>query len=108
MTLQKRIEDWRKYPNALGSEAQVATIVGEVAAKRHEPIPAYVKKALKVLALRGTMRDIAPAIQRNEDRHPEARPFPDIVDVGATACGLSWTESIAAISRYFADYSRRA
>lgn len=32
MDLPEKIEDWKKYPNALGSEAQAAIIAGEITA----------------------------------------------------------------------------
>lgn len=32
MTLLEKINDWKKHPNALGSEAQVSVLVGELAA----------------------------------------------------------------------------
>ena len=44
MTLKERIEDWKKYSNALGSEAQVAVIVGEVAGQLNE---VFLKRSLR-------------------------------------------------------------
>jgi|LakMenE18May11ns_1017448.scaffolds.fasta_scaffold9771292_3 hypothetical protein len=32
MTLHEKINDWKMYPNALGSESQVSVLVGEIAA----------------------------------------------------------------------------
>ena len=64
MTLHEKINDWKKYPNALGSEAQVSVLVGELAALLKKEIPEPVKSALKTLALRGTMRDIASAYRQ--------------------------------------------
>ena len=101
MSIQDKIDDWKKYPNALGSEAQVAVIIGEVANAIGEEIPANVSQALKTLALRGTMRDIAAAIQRGgEENHPGTPSFHDVVDVGALAAGLSWTEAISQVASY--------
>jgi hypothetical protein len=101
MTLTEKIERWKDYPNALGSEAQAAVIVGEIAHALGEDIRQEVASALKKLALRGTMRDIAAAIQRPDERHLHVPSFHDVVDVGASAAGLSWTEAIATITRYF-------
>ena len=70
MDLKEKIEDWMKYPNALGSEAQAAIIVGSIAAENGEAIPDNIKSALKILSLRGMMRDIASAIQRGEEHIP--------------------------------------
>lgn len=99
--LRDEIADWKKYPNALGSEAQAAVIVGEVSRAGGADVPEYVTTALKQLALRGTMRDIAAAIQRGEEHNPGIPSFHDVVDVGAASAGLSWTEAIRAITDYF-------
>lgn len=107
MALREKIEDWKKFPNALGSEAQAAVIVGEVAQALIEGIPNEVAAALKKLALRGTMRDIASAIQRGEERNPGVPSFHDVVDVGAAASGLSWTEAISVITRHLDGASTR-
>ena len=89
MYLREKIEDWKKYPNALGSEAEAAVIVGEVDNALGEQIPDEVSAALKKLALRGTMRDIAAAIQRGKKRNPDVPSFHDVVDAGAATAGLS-------------------
>ena len=107
MPLREKIEDWKRFPNALGSEAQAAVIVGEVANALHEQIPDEVSGALKKLALRGTMRDIAAAIQRGEEHNPGVPSFHDVVDAGAAAAGLSWTEAISTITRYLDAASGR-
>ncbi len=107
MTLRDKIEDWKKYPNALGSEAQAAVIVGEVANALREEVPDQVTSALKKLALRGTMRDIASAIQRDEERSPGVPSFHEVVDIGAAAVGLSWTEALCAITCYLDIASKR-
>lgn len=65
MNLQEKINDWKKYPNTLGSESQVSVLVGELTAILKKEIPEPVKSALKTLALRGTMRDITSAIVSN-------------------------------------------
>ena len=102
MVLKKKIEDWKKYPNALGSEAQAAIIVGSIAAETGEAIPENIKSALKILSLRGMMRDIASAIQRDEEHilRPGTPSFHDVVDSGAASCGVSWTEALAVITQY--------
>lgn len=107
MTLREKIEEWKKFPNALGSEAQAAVIVGEVAAAIGQEIPDEVSAALKKLAIRGTMRDIAQAIQRGEENEPGVPSFHDLVDIGAAAAGLSWTEAISTITRYLEVSSAR-
>ena len=107
MPLTEKIEDWKKYPNALGSEAQAAVIVGEVANAIGEGVPDEVSAALKKLALRGTMRDIAAAIQRGDDRNLDVPSFHDVVDAGAAAAGLSWTEAISTITRHLESASAR-
>lgn len=107
MPLSDRIEDWKKYPNALGSESQAAVIVGEIANALQENIPDEVSAALKKLALRGTMRDIAAAIQRGEESTRGVPSFHDVVEAGAAATGLSWTEAISTISRYLDSASAR-
>lgn len=107
MTLNEKIEGWKRYPNALGSEAQAAVIVGEVANAIQEQIPEEVSAALKKLALRGTMRDIAAAIQRGEDRDLSVPSFHDVVEAGAAASGLSWTEAISTIVRHLDSASNR-
>lgn len=79
MTIIEKIDDWKKFPNALGSESQVAVLLGEISASLDEPLPNTVVTALKTLSIRGAMRDIASAIQRNEERHFRA----DVVDSAA-------------------------
>jgi hypothetical protein len=108
MPLQDRIEEWKKYPNALGSEAGAAVIVGEVANAVGEDVPTDVKQALKALALRGVMRDVASAIQRGEEMNPRTPSFHDLVDVGATAAGISWTEAVSVITKYIDSRAPRA
>ena len=104
MTLVEKIEDWKKFPNALGSEAQVAVIIGQVTAKLNEEIPDAVKKALKVLSLRGTMRDLASSAGRShEEDLADSLPILSIVDAGAASCGISWAESIAVIAGYLEE-----
>lgn len=108
MTLREKIEDWKRYPNALGSESQVACIVGSVAAESGEDIPGEIKHALKILSLRGTMRDMASAIQRMEEYAPHLKTpsFDDVVDAGAASCGISWAEALAVITRYLDEKMR--
>ncbi len=104
MTLLKKINDWKKYPNALGSESQVSVLVGELAAILKKEIPEPVKSALKTLALRGTMRDIASAIGRNiEQRNLRTPSFHEVVDSGAASCGISWTEAVAVLAQYVTE-----
>ena len=104
MTLLKKINDWKKYPNALGSEAQVSVLVGELAAILKKEIPEPVKSALKTLALRGTMRDIASAIGRNiEHKNLRVPSFHEVVDSGAASCGISWTEAVAVLAQYVTE-----
>ena len=103
MDLITQIEDWKKYPNALGSEARAAIIVGSIAAETGETIPEAIKSALNVLSLRGTMRDIASAIQLDEEHipRPGTPSFHDVVDSGAASCGISWAEALAMLTQYF-------
>ena len=104
MTLHEKINDWKKYPNALGSEAQVSVLVGELAAILKKEIPEPVKSALKTLALRGTMRDIASAIGRNIEHKNLCVPsFHEVVDSGAASCGISWTEAVAVLAQYITE-----
>jgi len=104
MTLLKKINDWKKYPNALGSEAQVSVLVGELAAILKKEIPEPVKSALKTLALRGTMRDIAFAISNNiEPRNLSVPSFHKVVDSGAASCGISWTEAVGVLAQYVTE-----
>jgi len=104
MTLHEKINDWKKYPNALGSEAQVSVLVGELEAILKKEIPEPVKSALKTLALRGTMRDIASAIGRNiEPRNLSVPSFHKVVDSGAASCGISWTEAVAVLAQYITE-----
>ena len=104
MTLLKKINDWKKYPNALGSESQVSVLVGELAAMLKKEIPEPVKSALKTLALRGTMRDIASAIGSNiEQRNLRVPSFHEVVDSGAASCGISWTEAVAVMAQYVTE-----
>lgn len=109
MSLNKKIEDWKQCPNALGSESQVAVIVGEVAAALGEAIPDSVNGALKTLSLRGMMRDIASAIRRDEE--PRTRPgvpsFGNVVDTGAASCGISWTEALAVLAKHLDERKTR-
>jgi len=109
MPLREKIEDWKKCPNALGSESQAAIIVGEVAAALGEDIPDVVNKALGILSLRGTMRDIASAIQRNEEHapHPGVPSFHEVVDSGAASCGISWAEALTVIARHLDEQAAR-
>lgn len=110
MNLVEIIEDWKKFPNALGSEARIATIIGSICADTGEDIPDEVKAALKTLALRGTMRDIASALSKNNsDPHPRSPSFHNVVDTAANSCGLSWTEALATLTKFIDEYgaSRR-
>lgn len=102
MPLREKIEDWKKYPNALGSESQAAIIVGEVTAALGENIPTAVNDALRILSLRGTMRDIASAIQHHQEHvpRPGVPSFHDVVDFGAASCGISWGEALTIIARH--------
>jgi hypothetical protein len=100
MGLEEQINDWKKYPNALGSEAQVAVIIGEVATALNMEVPQNVTTALRVLSLRGTMRDIASAIQQGRERGLGVPSFHEVVDIGALAAGLSWTEAIVVITGF--------
>jgi hypothetical protein len=100
MTLEEKTARWKEYPNALGSEAQAAVIVGEVAHALGQAVPETISVALKKLALRGTMRDIAQAIQCGNELRAGIPSFHEVVDVGAAAAGLSWTEAITAITGY--------
>jgi hypothetical protein len=95
MPLIEKINDWKKYPNALGSESQAAIIVGEVAAALEEDIPTAVNDALRILSLRGTMRDIASAIQH----HQEHVPHPGVPS--------SWGEALAIIARHLDERAMR-
>ena len=106
-SLPEIVHRWEEYPNALGSEAQAAMIVGRVATALGEEVPSEVQIALKTLALRGTMRDIAQAIGREGVHHRPGLSFHDVVDAGAAASGLSWTEALASITRYCRDGLRR-
>ena len=104
MSLIEKIEDWKKFPNALGSEAQVAVIVGQLTAQLNEKLPGTVKKALKVLSLRGTMRDLAASAGRPHEEDPaDSPPILSIADAGAASCGISWAESITVIARYLEE-----
>ena len=107
MTLHEKIREWKEYPNALGSESHAAVIVGEVAAALGEPIPKDVEAALKVLSLRGVMRDLSSAIQRRQDMESDLPSFHDIADAAGAAAGLSWAEAVAVVSRYFAERQNR-
>ena len=106
VTLHEKISDWKNYPNALGSESQAAVIVGEVAAALGEAIPNDVRLMLKKLSLRGTMRDIASAIQRGDEHSPGVPCSHDVVDIGAESAGLSWGEAIAEITKYLDEQAR--
>ena len=104
MSLIEKIEDWKKFPNALGSEAQVSVIIGQVGAQLNEKLPGTVKKALKVLSLRGTMRDLASSANRPHEEDPaDSSPILSIVDAGVASCGISWAESIAVIAGYLEE-----
>ena len=107
MTLKERIQDRKKYSNALGSEAEVAVIVGEVAGQLNEGVPEEVSAALKKLALRGTMRDLAAAIQRGAEHNPKVPSPHEVVETGAAVAGLSWTEAIATLAHYLTAASAR-
>jgi hypothetical protein len=107
MPLTTKIDHWMKYPNALGFEAQAAVLVGAMANALNEDVPSAVSDARKTLALRGTMRDVAQAIHRREERGPAVPAFHDIVDIGAAAAGLSWTKAISAITSYLLSGSER-
>lgn len=102
MDLNAEIDDWKKYPNSLGSEAQVAVIIGSFAAETGEAIPENIKSALKALSLWGTMRDIASAIQsgREHQHNPAAPSFHYVANLGAASFGISWAEALAQITRY--------
>ena len=83
--------------------------MGEVAVALGDTIPDDVVSVLKLLALRGTMRDIASAIGRNERWELDlgVPSFHEIVDAGAVSCGLSWAEAIAAITCHLERYRAR-
>ncbi len=116
MTLIKKIDDWKKYPNALGSEAQAAVLIGEVSASLKETIPDSVAEALKILSIRGSLRDIVAAIQPDEElllddeeQHPRlsAPSVHDVVDLAAMSCGLSWAEALTVIVQYLEERKTR-
>jgi class 3 adenylate cyclase len=107
--ISEKIDRWKEYPNCLGSEASAASLVGEISARLNEEIPFEVKEAMRALSLRGTMRDIASAIQKDEEHRPRlgTPSFHDVVDSGAASCGISWGEAIAVIVRYFEESRNR-
>ncbi len=86
--LKQGIDRWKEYPNALGSESQAAVIVGEVAAEFGENIPENVNAALKTLSLRGTLRDMARAIERDEHDFT----LSSFYGLAAASCGTSCVE----------------
>jgi hypothetical protein len=99
MSLVRQINEWKEYPNSLGSEARAAVLVADVANSLKEEVPPKVMSALRVLALRGTLRDLA--IELRGDRIGRASAdIADVEDVAATASGLSWTEAITVIVGY--------
>lgn len=109
MTIQEKINDWKKYPNALGSEAKVAVIIGEISSAIGEEISKEIKVALQTLSLRGTMRDIASAIGRNEESAPKVNTpsFHEVVDTAASSCGISWAEALVTITKYLDEKSEK-
>ena len=99
MSLVEQIKDWKEYPNSLGSEAAAAVLVADVATALRKPIPRDVLLALRQLALRGTLRDLAQELRGSEVGASSAS-FHDAADIAAASAGLSWTEAITVIVLY--------
>lgn len=106
MSITQDIQDWKMYPNALGSEAQVTRIVESIAAKTGKSVPKEVELALKSLSLRGTMRSIASEIGRSDNAYSRfhGKSFRNDVDSLANSSGISWAEGIAVLSQYIDTY----
>ena len=68
MSLARQISEWKEYPNSLGSEARAAVLVADVASALGEPVPRPVTQALRQLALRGTLRDLAVELRGDQLR----------------------------------------
>jgi len=57
MSLRCEFEEWLRYPNSLGSEASIATIIGRVYHEIGEDIPDSIIEALRCLGRRADARD---------------------------------------------------
>jgi len=99
MSLARQISEWKEYPNSLGSEARAAVLVADVASALGEPVPRPVTQALRQLALRGTLRDLAVEL-RGDQLRVSSVDFDDVAAVAAAASGISWTEAITVIVGY--------
>ena len=53
------------------------------------------------------MRDLAAAIQRGAEHNPKVPSPHEVVETGAAAAGLSWTEAIATLARYLTAAKER-
>jgi hypothetical protein len=103
MNLIKEIEDWQEYPNALGSESQVAVIIGKILSILNKEMPGDVRNALKILSLRSTMRDIANAMMKENMDFACAFSSDYLTEIASLSCGLSWAESLVIITKYLEE-----
>ena len=89
MKLKEKIINWKENPDALGAEAKVAVIIGELAVMLGEEIPDNVNLALKILSLHEA--------QKNES---------DIVKSSTSETSsslMSWTEALSVITIYLEE-----
>lgn len=89
MNLKEKIINWKENSDAMGAEAKVAVIIGELAVTLGEEIPDNVNVALKILSLREA--------QKNE---------PDIVKPSTSKTSsslMSWTEALSVITIYLEE-----
>lgn len=107
MSLAEQICDWIKSPNSLGSESQAGVILGRIQAHLGEELPPEVRDALKVLSLRGILRDAFKEFTRPSPKYysegaAAAGAFFHKLSEAVLACGgMSQVEAIAAITRFF-------
>ena len=100
MNLKDKIIDWKENPDAMGAEARVAVIIGELAAALEESIPDRVNAALKILSLRETMKDVSSELQHKiKSEHNVVNP----TDPYGSFRVMSWTEALSVITIYLEE-----
>ncbi|OYD15287.1 hypothetical protein CH330_06040 [candidate division WOR-3 bacterium JGI_Cruoil_03_51_56] len=107
MPLTEQIQNWMRYPNALGSESQAGVLVGQVNQHLALETPPEVRNALRVLSLRSLLRDAFKELagpheaRARGNTSTDSATFHDLTDAVLACAGLSQSEAIAVVTQFF-------
>lgn len=89
MNLNEKIINWKENPDALGEEAKVAVIIGELAVTLGEGVPDNVNVSLKTLSLRKAQKNTSDIVKSSPSE--------------SSASLMSWTEALSVITTYLEE-----